>query len=91
MSRSTPRTAIIALGLVGALIAAPAFADAAPGRGLSCAPSAWTSGPAACRTVAHRRRFRQDFARVQAPDSLIEAVVPLAGRYVSLLILGVGY
>ncbi|WP_375465479.1 hypothetical protein [uncultured Methylobacterium sp.] len=92
MSRSIQRSTIIALGLAGGLIAAvPAFADAESTRGLSCAPAEWMPDQAECRAVAHRRRFRPDFARVRAPAHLIDTDIPFAGRYVSLLILGVGY
>ena len=92
MSRSIPRSAVIALGLAGCLIAAgPASADAGPARGLSCTSTEWMSDRAECRALAHRRRFRPDLARVRAPAYRMDTAIPFAGRYVSLLILGVGY
>lgn len=90
MSRVSPRTVIGALGLAGALsVAAPAFADAPALRGVSCVQAGWAPDRASCRAAIHRRAMRSDAARVQR--YFAEATAPFTGRYVSLLILGVGY
>ncbi|WP_375453991.1 hypothetical protein [uncultured Methylobacterium sp.] len=92
MSRSLSHSAIIALGLVGGLVAAaPVLADAPPLHSLACAQAGWNADRAGCRTIAHRRAPRPYFAQARASGRLPELGLPLAGRYVSLLILGVGY
>ena len=95
MSRSVRRAAVSAACLAGLLMTAgPAGADAATvQRAFSCgqgAGIAW-SADRGCRSVAHRRTFRPAFARVRAPAYLADAAGAYAARYVSLLILGVGY
>lgn len=95
MSRSIRRSAVAAACLAGFLVmAGPASADAtAVQRGFSCgqgAGIAW-SADRGCRSVAHRRTLRSAFARVRSPAYLADAVGVYATRYVSLLILGVGY
>ncbi|GJE59478.1 hypothetical protein [Methylobacterium trifolii] len=92
MSRFVQRSAF-ALGMAGILMAAgPALADA-PLRSLqSCAPSsaAWASDRAACR-VAARVTHRRVLAGIRTPYAASGSALGVPSRYVSLLILGVGY
>lgn len=79
MSRFAQRTALASLGLAALVLAqAPARADA-PLRGASACAPAWMSERAACRAAS----------RVSAQATVRTGLAP--SRYVSLLILGVGY
>ena len=88
MSRFTQRSTLAAAGLAGLLLAVSPVQAAAPRGGVACAPTvASLAGRPVCR-VAHARRH---LPRAYAPYALadIGGVVPV--RFVSFLVLGVGY
>ena len=94
MSRFVRCSGLVALGLLGAAdLARPALADASPLRtGDRCLQSSSRS-LAACRIGAKSaRRHVTRTAMAEVPPSIFgEPIVPVASRYVSLLILGVGF
>lgn len=96
MSRMVQRSAVFAAGLVGLVLAfGPAQASMPRGYGPACVGSAVTAPDVrlACRTVRTARRRARTYHPMIA-DARLSPIDPDpygAGRYVSLLILGVGF
>ena len=93
MPRFAQRSILIA-GLAGALLAyGPARADAPRAPGIACAGAAMAWDRPDCRSLRTARRrvrsYHPAIAEFQPP--MIDPGVYGAGRYVSLLVLGVGY
>ena len=94
MSRYVRRSRLVALVVLGAAaLSAPALADVTPlHAGDPCTQWSARNIPA-CRVgmkSAKRQGIRPAFAETRRPI-VVDAFVPVAPRYVSLLILGVGF
>lgn len=93
MSRLAQRSVLIA-GLAGAVLAfGPARADAPRAPGIACSGAASAYERPACRSprIVHRRSRSYPAAITDFRPRVVDPGVYGAGRYVSLLILGVGF